>query len=202
MESLIINFKILQNQDITPEELLFLYYLYTKDDGSMLKINVSIQELQEKQFLKIINEEETNYIELRQKAIDLIDLLTIEINITNTGVKTIKKSKRAINQELENNLELFRNKWKGLKAGSMGSPKSCREKLYRWMSENPNYTIDKILKAADMYLASLSGDYRFLQRADYFIFKQENHREESSRLSAFIDEVDTFTTEDWTSNLQ
>jgi len=84
----------------------------------------------------------------------------------------------------------------------MGSQKSCEMKLTRWMKENSEYSFDDILKAVDIYLESLNGDYRFLQRADYFVFKQENNREESSRLSAYIDEIGITQSGDWTTTLK
>jgi len=51
-------------------------------------------------------------------------------------------------------------------------------------------------------MLSLVNDYQYLQRADYFIFKREG-KEESSRLSAFIDEREDneIIDDEWTSNL-
>ena len=67
--------------------------------------------------------------------------------------------------------------------------------------ENPEYTFEEILKAAQLYLDTDGRDTRFLQRADYFIFKQDVHKGESSRLSAFIDEIGEDPTLDWTSTI-
>jgi hypothetical protein len=200
MKALIFDFKVLEECNINPMEFLFLYHIYIGESIKYM-FDVDIQKLESSRFIKVSSIEEEQCIELRQTTIDLIKLLQVDIDHTINNTKTITKSKRAINQELEDKLKEFRSKWKGLKAGSMGSLKSCREKLSRWMKENPEYTMEQILKAADMYIDSLNGDYRFLQRADYFVFKQENNREESSRLSAFIDEIDTFQSENWTSNL-
>ena len=100
---------------------------------------------------------------------------------------------------INNQIEEFRNKWKGLKPGSMGSLSACKDKMKRWMFENPNYSKDQILKAAEIYIHSLNN-YNYLQQADYFIYKKDAHGE-SSRLSAFIDEIDNVHTEDWTSTL-
>jgi len=202
MKSVILDFKILNKSNITPEEFLFLYYISDVDNEYNNRLNcvINIKELEAKRFIKI-NPDDSS-IELRQLAIDLIDFLTVEIeNDGEVSKKVVKKSSRAINQELENNVVLFRDKWKGLKAGSMGSLKACKDKLYRWMKENPEYSMDQILKAADTYLNTFTNNYDFLQRADYFIFKQENHKEESSRLSAFIDEIDNSNNDDWTTSL-
>lgn len=199
---LIVNLEILQSKHISIVELLYLYSLYT-NNKDYVDINIDLSKLEKQQFLKIItteNNEKT--ILLRDKSIKLIEFLTIEMNTSlEENVKTIKKSERIINNDLER-VDEFRFKWKGLKSGAMGSAQSCKDKLNRWMKENPQYSFDDILKASDMYINSLNGDYRFLQRADYFIYKQENNREESSRLSAHIDEIDSFMKDDWTTNLK
>lgn len=200
--ALIVDFKVLEEINLSVNELMFLY-LYS-EEGVWYEetYNVCVECLEDRGFIKLDNDSRNLHIELRQKTIDLLELLTIEVDTKINDTKTIKKSSRAINQDLEGRLTEFRDKWKGLKPGSMGSLKSCRAKLARWIKENPEYNMDQILKAADMYIDSLNGDYRFLQRADYFIFKQENNREESSRLSAFIDEIDEYTPENWTSTLK
>jgi hypothetical protein len=92
----------------------------------------------------------------------------------------------------------FRQLWKGLKPGSMGSQNGCKDKLLRWMKDNPTYGKEDILRASKTYLKSLSN-YTYLQNADYFIYKKDAHGE-SSRLSAFIDEAD-LPQDEWSSNL-
>jgi len=82
----------------------------------------------------------------------------------------------------------------------MGSLSTCKEKMKRWMRENPTYSPKQILNAADIYINSLN-DNTYLQQADYFIYKKDG-KEESSRLSAFIDEIDTKVTDNWTSVLK
>jgi len=194
-KSLILNFEILKDFDISVDEFLFLYYL---SEGQVEDVKeIDLEKLQKQKLIKIITNEEIKYT-LREKSIELIEFLTIEIPDSLTPEKkVVKRSQRAINGRIDT----FRLKWKGLKPGSMGSQKSCGIKLTRWMKENPMYTFDEILEAADIYINSLNGDYRFLQRADYFIFKQENNREESSRLSAYIDEIGMTNDDEWTSKL-
>ena len=80
----------------------------------------------------------------------------------------------------------------------MGSPGACKEKMLRWMGENPNYTKEDILKAAKIYINSLNN-YQYLQAAHYFIYKKDG-KEEDSRLSAFIEEKEVDNT-DWTTKL-
>lgn len=198
-KSLILNFKVLKEFNISIEEFLYLYFLYVEDEKYK---NVDLNKLQEQKFIKITKEDEKIQITLREKSIELLEFFIVEIeDPLAKKEKTIKRSQRVINADINNRVEELRLKWKGLKVGSMGSLQSCKDKLTRWMKDNPNHTFDDILKAADMYIDSLNRDYRFLQRADYFIYKQENNREESSRLSAFIDEIETFDKNDWTTKL-
>ena len=67
--------------------------------------------------------------------------------------------------------------------------------------ENPEYNFDEILKAAQLYIDTEGRNITYLQRADYFIYKQDVHKGEASRLSAFIDELEEDNTIDWTSQL-
>ena len=198
-KSLILDFKVLEEQNITIEEFLKLYSMYSKETIYLVQDILDLEKLEKNLFIKQIE----NKIYLREKAIKLIEFLSIETDLSfNTNKKEIKKSKRAINLLVDERIDEFRNKWQGLKPGSMGSKKACKEKLNRWMKENPEYSFEDILKAADLYLATEGANLRFLQRADYFIFKQDTYKDEMSRLSAFIDELDASNNvQDWTTNL-
>ena len=66
------------------------------------------------------------------------------------------------------------------------------------MKNNPDYSKEDIIKAAKIYINSLDN-YTFLQQADYFIYKKDAYGE-SSRLSAFIDDISK-PTDDWTSQI-
>tara|TARA_R110000851_G_scaffold315229_3_gene477586 strand:- start:11109 stop:11324 length:216 start_codon:yes stop_codon:yes gene_type:complete len=70
------------------------------------------------------------------------------------------------------------------------------------MADNPEVTPDQILAAADLYITTEGRDPRFLQRADYFIYKQDSSKSEASRLSAYVDDILMGSTnDDWTSRL-
>ena len=197
-KSLIINLEVLKEHDLDIEEFLKLYSIYSKQTIMLVPEGIDLNKLEKNLFIKIVN----NEIYLREKAIDLIEFLTIETELSfATKKKKINKSKRVILSEIDDRIGEFRNKWKGLKPGSMGSLKACKDKLKRWMKENPEYSFEDILKAADLYLTTEGADVRYLQRADYFIFKQDTHKDEMSRLSAFIDEIDEPHNSDWTTNL-
>ena len=153
--------------------------------------------MQEKGFIKIKEDEEYNII-LREKTKLLIEFLEIESLDPVKKNKVIKKSARVVTNEVLNFIEEFRSKWKGLKPGAMGGFESCKEKLIRWMQNNPRYDFQQILKAADIYINSVNN-MQYLQQADFFVYKKEG-KDEHSRLSAFIDEIET-KSEGWTSTL-
>lgn len=145
--------------------------------------NVDFNKLEENKYIKIIGEN----IVIRQKGKKLVK--DLNKNLSKTDEEYIK-----------NNINEFRKVFKGLKPGSMGSLQSCKEKLTKWFEENPNYNFNDVIKAAKIYIKSVN-DLRFLQRADYFIYKQDKNGTINSTLSAFIDEIDN-TDDTWTTNLK
>lgn len=188
----ILDFNVLAEQNLSIEEFLVLIHLDDELYNNSMRV---LKPLEEKQFIKIINDEK---IILREKGKLFIELISIEKLSSTKNNKQTVKSDRLINVELDSFINDFRNKFKGLKPGSMGSEASCKMKMYRWMKENPSYTPEQILKAADIYIKSLNN-YQYLQRADYFIYKKDG-KEESSGLAAYIDEIEV--DDDWTTNLK
>jgi len=188
----IIDFELLAEQNLSIEEFLVLIHLDDELYNNSMRV---LKPLEEKQFIKIISDEK---IILREKGKLFIELISIEKLSSTKNNKQTVKSDRLINVELDSFINDFRNKFKGLKPGSMGSEASCKMKMYRWMKENPSYTPEQILKAADIYIKSLNN-YQYLQRADYFIYKKDG-KEESSGLAAYIDEIEV--DDDWTTNLK
>ena len=197
-EAFILDLNFLKEQNLSVIEFITLLQLNEIDTGLQLDLDI-LHNLQEKQFVKlIIDKFGTNTI-IREKSKLLLDFLSIESSHSNyKEKKIIKKSNRVINEGFDEFIEEYRNLWKGLKVGSMGSPMACKEKMLRWMGENPNYTKEDILKAAKIYINSLNN-YQYLQAAHYFIYKKDG-KEEDSRLSAFIEEKEVDNT-DWTVKL-
>lgn len=197
-EAFILDLNFLKEQNLSVIEFITLLQLNEIDTGLQLDLDI-LHNLQEKQFVKlIIDKFGTNTI-IREKSKLLLDFLSIESNYSNyKEKKIIKKSTRTISGGFDEFIEDYRKLWKGLKPGSMGSENACKEKMLRWMGENPNYSKEDILKAAKIYINSLNN-YQYLQAAHYFIYKKDG-KEEDSRLSAFIEEKEVDNT-DWTTKL-
>ena len=190
MNTFILDFNLLEEQGLRVTEFITLVNVVrNKDVGGINPVTLA---LQSKQFIKIT---EDNEIILREKGKIFIDLVSVDKPVTRK-----KAVKEEPSSEFEEFIQEYRLLWKGRKAGGMGDRQSCIEKMTRWMQENPTYTKEEILKAAKLYLDGLEN-YRFLQRADFFIFKQDEMKVESSRLSAFIEEINDKPVEDWTSGI-
>ena len=197
LKSVIIDFHVIEDLGLTVNS-----YLYLLNLNESIKIDILLSEdefihLQKNLFIKVGKDN----ITLRQKSLDLINYLTQDSYGTFGSPKqAVKKSKRKISNDVDERIHEFRGLWKGLKPGSMGGLKTCKEKLTKWMQENPEYSFDDIIRAAQLYL-NTERDLRFLQRADYFIYKVEANKVESSRLSAYIDDIDDNEQDDWMTQL-
>lgn len=200
-KSIILDFTVLKKLNLSVRDFLYLVWLYNEDSimslNSILK-NHDTTELLNRKYIKL---DSTGAVHLRQEGLDLINYLSIESFKEFNQPKIVKKSSKKIKAEVIERINEYRGKWAGLKPGSMGGKQSCIDKLSRWMEANPEYSFEQILKAAELYLNTEGINLTYLQRADYFIYKQENNREESSRLAAFIDETDSPVSRDWTSTL-
>lgn len=195
MNSLLINFNILDQLGITIDEFLLLYKLHIQN---IVSDNTLLEDLQKKQLIKIGDD---NTVVLREKAKELLELSQVDSDLKFDMTKQILiKSPRIINQIVEDRVHEYRDKW-AIKTGARGSLKSCKEKLKKWMKENPDYNFDQILEASDIYLKTEGSNLKYLQRADYFISKNVGGVE-SSRLSAYIDEIDEYKEEGWSNTLK
>lgn len=199
MEAFILDLNFLKEQNLSVVEFITLLSLFEVDVGLEFPDMDILHKLQEKQFVKLIVDKEGTTTILRERSKLLINFLSIESSHSNYNEKKIiKKSGRVINSDIDEFISEYRSLWKGLKSGSMGSPDACKEKMIRWMTNNPQYSKEDILKAAKIYINSLNN-YQYLQAAHYFIYKKDG-KEEDSRLSAFIEEKEVDNT-DWTTKL-
>ncbi len=109
--------------------------------------------------------------------------------------KEINKEKKLGNintrKEIKDWIDEYRALFKGTKIGIMGDPKSCLDKMVRFFEEYPELADkDLIFKATKKYIDSEAmQNYKYLQRADYFIYKLVG-KDETSRLASFCSDVE------------
>lgn len=203
MSRITLDLKFIKNNEISINEFLCLM----KIKQSALDYESSeehYKSLEDKKFIKIRTEVQND-----KKVIEYILREKGELLLKNSFTEEILSEKvdKVINEQTDKRepLVIYRSVFKGLKPGSMGDPHACRSKLTRFMLNHPEYTLDQIIKAARLYIKTLNGDYRYLQRADYFIYKRVGKTEES-RLAAFLEEISNedigeIMEDGWTSEL-
>lgn len=179
----------LENVGLTPEQVLFILSIFYRCNFKWDN-SADVKHLEELKYIKIIG----SRIILRKPSLDLLESLK-------NNDKLEKVVSYVTQDEIKERIQEYRNIFKGLKIGSMGSKNSCIEKLQKWVKENPEYSFDDILKAANIYIESLSS-YQYLQRADYFIYKQDKNGSINSSLSAYIDEINNNIDENWQQTLK
>lgn len=192
---------ILVNNDIDVYELFTLAGLYSKKFEQYVNDEM-FDNLIKKNFIEVSKYQ----TKLAPKGLELLRRITTLNGRFNNKRKNLFYQMTEIKEELISDIfvKKYRSLFKGTKPGAMGSEKGVKHKLERFMSENPDVTEDLILEATRRYINSLNS-FTYIQQADYFIYKRELYGgEESSRLSAYIDEVKMNPNEesdDWTSNI-
>ena len=168
-----ISLKLLLSHEIELREIeacTSLSDMAPTDDHIDVVVKRFICELESSGWIKITGEDILRNLEIRQKFIEISepDGLSERIN------------------DVENWFQSYRDLFKGRKPGSMGDGSSVIDKLKRFIKLHPQYTKEQILTATKRYIATESP--RYLQRADYFIFKQDVNKIEMSRLLSFLEE--------------
>jgi hypothetical protein len=132
---------------------------------------------------------ENNTISFTQNGINFIKDTAKELK--RAIAKEIKNADQALKDQINDWIVEYRNLYKGTKVGIMGDPKSCLEKMCRFFVEYPQYANkDLILNATKKYIETEAfTNYKYLQRADYFIYKITG-KEESSRLASFCSDIE------------
>jgi hypothetical protein len=168
------------NNKVTGVELAYLVALHTRKST-----HLDLAKLELLGLIKVM----ANEVVLRQKGIDLI---------SNIDIKEVIES---VAEAPEEWIEDFRTLFKGKKPGAMGDKKGCLMKMKRFLKENPTVTKEEIFTATESYIQSCASDrYKYMQRSDYFIFKQDVHKGETSNLAAWIDELDGGEIKDTSTN--
>jgi len=197
-----INVKRLKLLDLNINHILTLVKIYLNTNKKHFDYDIDdedIKYLQSKKCLLVYRNKSTKYV-IRTKGQEILDeIVTFKHSLSKETEKLIFQDKI---DDFENKVKVFRSKFNGLKLGSMGVLADVKTKLKRWMKSNPEVTFKEILQATDLYIESLNGNYNYLQRADYFIYKQNKRKEETSRLTLFIEELNKETVNsDWGSEI-
>lgn len=203
ISKIIIDLNYLKILNININQLLTLIKIYFTSKKEYFDYEIDIHDinfLRENKYI-FVEENKTIKYHLRDKGNIIINKI-IEFN-NNETIEIEKIKEEEVIDNFSDKVKQFRLKFNGLRTGSMGTLGSVKSKLKRWMEDNPKVTFNQILEAVDLYIDSLNGNYNYLQRADYFIYKQNNKKEEDSRLSIFIDELNKEPeNSDWTTEIK
>ena len=191
----------LQDNDINGYELFTIAGLYNKKFEEYVNSDL-FDDLVAKNFIEVSKYQ----VKLSNKGLELIRKLTTLNGRFKTRNKNILFQTNNTNSSkiTDEFVKKYRSLFKGTKPGAMAGEKGVKHKLERFMLEHPKVTEDIILEAARRYINSLDS-FKYIQQADYFIYKRELYNnEESSRLAAYVDEVlmnPGQDNDDWTSNI-
>ena len=149
------------------------------------------------------DEEMTNYI-LEKEEVDILIkrgyILSEEVplfatakdlKLTTKGRELlIPNEKEEQAQKVENWIQDYRNLFKGTKPGAMGDKNACLKKMKKFLIENPEISVKKIFDATESYINSQSyNNFRYMRRADYFIYKDDVNKITTSDLLSRIEEM-------------
>lgn len=192
-ESFKVDLKMLLIIKISISELMCLLKVYSETVHKQLFNYKCQQEDLDSLVKKMMLKKKDNEYVLRGNGKIVVEK-TIGIEIKETS-----EEKQPSYLEIDDLVSQIRERFKGLKPGSMGDEKALKQKLIRWRMENPDVSSEDIMEAVDIYLSS-QDNLKYVQRADYFIYKRQGGSE-SSRLSIYVDEMKDRDEGDWTSNL-
>jgi len=101
---------------------------------------------------------------------------------------TIKIDKQK-DEKMEDYTKEYRLLFKDIRVGSMGNLQSVKKKLERFLETNTDVDFDEIIKATKLYIESFNNNFKYIKRADYFIYKQNFRGEETSELEIWIEQA-------------
>lgn len=178
--------KTCNDNKISPNNLIILYSIvFPNEKVPFMNKRLSFHNLH---YEELVDE---NY-NITEKGKRLVADYSNTLSILEGKGKT--KSKQVdsaiIEVDITNWIDEYRKLFKGLKMGAMGDRKACITKMITFYKEYPDYANkDVIFKAVSMYIHSVN-DTRYLMRADYFIFKNDQNNNKVSNLAIHAEEVD------------
>jgi len=179
----IINSKKLINSGLSPNYFLFLQALFEKDE-SMIEYLSNHKYIDIPYIINILQSE--NYIEILDMYID-IDFDDIVL-LDKAKCLFIDPKSNKIIEDVSNWYQDYRKLFNGTKPGAMGDKKATLKKLQKFVKENPEYSVKDIFNITKKYIDSFQGDYKYLQQADYFIYKEDVNKIVRSRLLTMLEE--------------
>lgn len=178
--------EILNEKGLDAQSFLYLYALVNNIQGPD-QDTVHIFDIWKKYKYIDFKDESDESVFITQEGIELVKYVVKELK------KEIRKEIKQGDEELRNSItewiDDYRNLFKGTKVGIMGDPKACLDKMVRFFQEYPQFANkDIVFKATEAYIQSEANhNYKYLQRADYFIYKIVG-KEETSRLAGYCEE--------------
>jgi len=167
-----------------------LYILYKKDNGEDLN-NVDpllLELLQIDKYIKI-----TDYIvfdfELRAKGHEILEKNIIYLHDFTEINKNEVREKVGIESWIDEYRKIFKSTGA---SGKIADKKSTIKKMEWFFKEYPEHTDkDKILRATQKYIdQEAHNQFKYLQRCDYFISKEDTSKIKMSRLASFCEEIE------------
>lgn len=177
--------EILNEKGLDAQSFLFLYSILNNITGP--QFNIDYNQLKIKGYWDFNESPVDSKLSVTQEGIELVKYVVKELK------KEIRKEIKQGDEDLRNSIKEwindYRNLFKGTKVGIMGDPKACLDKMVRFFQEYPQFANkDIVFKATEAYIQSeAQSNYKYLQRADYFIYKIVG-KEETSRLAGYCEE--------------
>lgn len=179
MKNLIINLSLLP-EDLTLNQI---YILFNHKNNLVHKADpLDLEYLQVSKYIKITDYQEFTF-ELRQKGNDL-------------NIDEIIYLKDEMNNSKDDGLAFlvteFRKLFKATgMSGKTADIKTTTKKMQWFLKEYPEYDKELILKATQKYIdQEAHSGFKYLQRCDYFISKEDTSKLKTSRLASYCEEID------------
>jgi hypothetical protein len=178
--------EILKGKELDYNSFFFLYQLVNDINIHKVYNYANTADLINLEFI-FVSDKHT--LHATEKGKDFIKEVIAEIK-KDIGIDK-KQTINKLTREIESWIQEYRELFKNTKIGAIGDPKSCIKKMARFFEDYPDYADkDLIFKATQKYINSeATTNYKYLQRADYFIYKLVG-KEEVSRLASFCSDVE------------
>jgi len=150
--------------------------------------NICLEELQCSKYIKIVDyESEFFEFELRSKGIEFL-----KSGVISKVTLSDKQNTRLSSDDVENWIDEYRKLFKDTRAsGKLVDKKSTLKKMLWFISEYPEYNSKSlILRATEKYInENNENNFKYLQRCDYFISKQDTSKIKVSRLAGYCEQI-------------